>query len=197
LQKINVMNLDFREIATATMVLFAVIDIVGSIPVIIDLRTKFGHIQSEKASLVSAGIMIAFLFVGEEILKLIGIDVNSFAVAGSFVLFFLALEMILGIRLYRDEAATSASIVPIAFPLIAGAGTMTTLLSLRAEFQSINIIIAILLNIILVYAVLKSSSKIERMLSKNGLSIIRKVFGVVLLAIAVKLFAANVKGLFA
>lgn len=190
------MNLDFREIATATMVLFAVIDIVGSIPVIIDLRARFGHIQSEKASMVSAGIMIAFLFVGEEILKLIGIDVNSFAVAGSFVLFFLALEMILGIRLYRDEEANSASIVPIAFPLIAGAGTMTTLLSLRAEFQSINIIIAILLNIILVYVVLKSSSKIEKMLSKNGLSIIRKVFGVVLLAIAVKLFAANVKGLF-
>ena len=190
------MNLDFREIATATMGLFAVIDIVGSIPVIIDLRARFGHIQSEKASMVSAGIMIAFLFVGEEILKLIGIDANSFAVAGSFVLFFLALEMILGIRLYRDEEANSASIVPIAFPLIAGAGTMTTLLSLRAEFQSINIIIAILLNIILVYAVLKSSSKIEKMLSKNGLSIIRKVFGVVLLAIAVKLFAANVKGLF-
>ena len=190
------MNLDFREIATATMVLFAVIDIVGSIPVIIDLRARFGHIQSEKASMVSAGIMIAFLFVGEEILKLIGIDVNSFAVAGSFVLFFLALEMILGIRLYRDEEANSASIVPIAFPLIAGAGTMTTLLSLRAEFQSINIIIAILLNIILVYAVLKSSSKIEKRLSKNGLSIIRKVFGVVLLAIAVKLFASNAKGLF-
>jgi multiple antibiotic resistance protein len=190
------MNLDFREIATATMVLFAVIDIVGSIPVIIDLRARFGHIQSEKASIVSAGIMIAFLFVGEEILKLIGIDVNSFAVAGSFVLFFLALEMILGIRLYRDEEANSASIVPIAFPLIAGAGTMTTLLSLRSEFQSINIIIAILLNIILVYVVLKSSSKIEKRLSKNGLSIIRKVFGVVLLAIAVKLFAANVKGLF-
>jgi len=196
LQKKSTMNLDFREIATATMVLFAVIDIVGSIPVIIDLRARFGHIQSEKASLVSAGIMIAFLFVGEEILKLIGIVVNSFAVAGSFVLFFLALEMILGIRLYRDEEANSASIVPIAFPLIAGAGTMTTLLSLRAEFQSINIIIAILLNIILVYVVLKSSSKIEKRLSKNGLSIIRKVFGVVLLAIAVKLFAANVKGLF-
>jgi multiple antibiotic resistance protein len=196
LQKKAPMNLDFREIATTTMVLFAVIDIVGSIPVIIDLRARFGHIQSEKASLVSAGIMIAFLFVGEEILKLIGIDVNSFAVAGSFVLFFLALEMILGIRLYRHEEANSASIVPIAFPLIAGAGTMTTLLSLRAEFQSINIIIAILLNIILVYVVLKSSSKIEKRLSKNGLSIIRKVFGVVLLAIAVKLFAANVKGLF-
>lgn len=190
------MNIDYREIATATMVLFAVIDIIGSIPVIIDLRAKFGHIQSGKAALVSAGIMIAFLFVGEEILKLIGIDVNSFAVAGSFVLFFLALEMILGIRLYRDEEATSASIVPIAFPLVAGAGTMTTLLSLRAEFYSINIIIAILLNIILVYGVLKSSSKIEKMLSKNGINIIRKVFGVILLAIAVKLFTTNVKDLF-
>jgi multiple antibiotic resistance protein len=190
------MTLDFREIATTTMVLFAVIDIVGSIPVIIDLRTRFGHIQSEKASLVSAAIMIAFLFVGEEILKLIGIDANSFAVAGSFVLFFLALEMILGIRLYKDEKTSSASIVPIAFPLVAGAGTMTTLLSLRAEFQSINIIVAILLNIILVYLVLKSSAKIEKMLGDNGLSIIRKIFGVVLLAIAVKLFASNVKGLF-
>ena len=191
------MNFDFREIATTTMVLFAVIDIVGSIPVIIGLRSKFGRIQSGKASLVSAGIMISFLFVGEEILKLIGVDLNSFAVAGSFVLFFLALEMILGIRLYKDEQASSASIVPIAFPLIAGAGTMTTLLSLRAEYQLINIIVAIVLNIILVYAVLKSSGKIERMLGENGLSIIRKVFGVVLLAIAVKLFAANVKGLFA
>ena len=191
------MHLDFREIATATMVLFAVIDIVGSIPVILDLRAKFGHIQSEKATLVSAGIMIAFLFVGDEILKLIGIDANSFAVAGSFVLFFLALEMILGIRLYKEDKATSASIVPIAFPLIAGAGTMTTLLSLRSQFQTANIIVAIFLNIVLVYLVLKSSAKIEKMLGENGLSIIRKVFGIVLLAIAVKLFAANVKGLFA
>ncbi|WP_188363241.1 MULTISPECIES: MarC family protein [Flavobacterium] len=190
------MELDLREIFTATMVLFAVIDIVGSIPIIIDLRNKVGHIQSGKASIVAAVIMIAFLFVGETILSLIGIDINSFAVAGSFVLFFLALEMILGIRLYRDEESTSASIVPIAFPLIAGAGTMTTILSIRAEFQTVNIIIAIVLNIILVYGVLKSSSRIERLLTKNGLSVIRKVFGVVLLAIAVKLFAANVKGLF-
>jgi multiple antibiotic resistance protein len=190
------MELDLREIFTATMVLFAVIDIVGSIPIIIDLRNKVGHIQSGKASIVAAVIMIAFLFVGETILSLIGIDINSFAVAGSFVLFFLALEMILGIRLYRDEESTSASIVPIAFPLIAGAGTMTTILSIRAEFQTINIIVAIVLNIILVYGVLKSSARIERLLTKNGLSVIRKVFGVVLLAIAVKLFAANVKGLF-
>jgi multiple antibiotic resistance protein len=190
-------DIDFKEIATVGMVLFAVIDIVGCIPIIVDLRNKLGHIQSEKASIVATIIMITFLFLGEELLKFIGIDVNSFAVAGSFVLFFLALEMILGIRIYRDEEVKTASIVPIAFPLIAGAGTMTTLLSLRSEFKAINIVIAILLNMILVYAVLKSSSKIEKLLGKTGLGIIRKVFGVVLLAIAVKLFAANVKGLFA
>ena len=190
------MELDFKEIITVNMVLFAVIDIVGTIPIIVDLRKKHGHIESEKASLVAGFIMIVFLFIGEELLNLIGIDVNSFAVAGSFVLFFLALEMILGIRIYRDEEASSASIVPIAFPLIAGAGTMTTLLSLRSQFHSINIVTAIILNIIVVYIVLKSSSKIEKMLGKNGLGVIRKAFGVVLLAIAVKLFAANVKGLF-
>lgn len=191
------MEIIFREIITVGMVLFAVIDIVGSVPIIVDLRQKHGHIESEKASLVAMLIMIVFLFVGEEILNLIGIDVNSFAVAGSFVLFFIALEMILGIRLYRDEESGSASIVPIAFPLIAGAGTMTTLLSLRAQYQAVNIIIAIVLNIILVYIVLKSSAKIERALGKNGLGVVRKAFGVVLLAIAVKLFAANVKALFA
>lgn len=190
------MELSFKEIVTATMVLFAVIDIIGSIPIVIDLRKKVGHIQSEKASIVAACLMIAFLFIGEEILKLIGIDINSFAVAGAFVLFFLALEMILGIRLYRDEESATASIVPIAFPLIAGAGTMTTILSIRAEYQTVNIVIAIIINIILVYGVLKSSARIERLLTKNGISVIRKVFGVVLLAIAVKLFAANVKGLF-
>lgn len=189
-------EISLKEIVTVGMVLFAVIDIVGSIPIIVDLRTKVGHIQSERAAIVAMIIMITFLFVGEELLHLIGIDVNSFAVAGSFVLFFLALEMILGIRLHRDEEAKTASIVPIAFPLIAGTGTMTTLLSLKSQFHTINIIIAIFLNIILVYAVLKSSSKIEKMLGNTGLSIVRKVFGVVLLAIAVKLFAANVKGLF-
>ncbi len=190
------MELDLKEIITVAMVLFAVIDIVGTIPIVVDLRTKHGHIESEKASLVAGLIMIVFLFVGEEFLKLIGIDVHSFAVAGSFVLFFLALEMILGIRIYRDEEASSASIVPIAFPLIAGAGTMTTLLSLKAQYQTLNIVVAIVLNIIVVYIVLKSSSKIEKMLGKNGLGVIRKTFGVVLLAIAVKLFAANVKDLF-
>lgn len=190
------MNVDLREIFTITMVLFAVIDIIGSIPVIISLKNRVGHIQSEKASIVSFFIMITFLFIGKELLNLIGISVNSFAVAGSFVLFFLALEMILGIRLYRDEEAKTASIVPIAFPLIAGTGTMTTLLSLKAQYHDINIIIAIFLNIVLVYGVLKSSTKIEKVLGANGLSIIRKVFGVVLLAIAVKLFATNVKALF-
>lgn len=188
---------DLREIVTATMVLFAVIDIVGSIPILIDLKKRMGHIQSEKATLVAGVLMITFLFLGQELLKLVGIDVNSFAVAGAFVLFFLALEMILGIRLYRDEETKSASIVPIAFPLIAGTGTLTTLLSLKSEFKTQNIIVAILFNIILVYIVLKSSSKIEKILGNTGLAVIRKAFGVVLLAIAVKLFATNVKGLFA
>lgn len=190
------MGFDFKEILTISMVLFAVIDVVGTIPIVVDLRAKHGSIESGKASIVAGIIMIVFLFAGEELLKLIGIDVHSFAVAGSFVLFFLALEMILGIRLYKDEEASSASIVPIAFPLIAGAGTMTTLLSLRSQYDSINIVIAIILNIILVYVVLKSSPKLEKILGKNGLGVIRKTFGVVLLAIAVKLFAANVKGLF-
>lgn len=186
----------WKDVFTIGMILFAVIDIVGSIPIIVDLRSKMGHIQSEKATIVAAIIMIAFLFVGDEILKLIGIDANSFAVAGSFVLFFLALEMILGIRLYKEDNPSTASIVPIAFPLIAGAGTMTTILSLRAVYANINIIIAIIFNVIVVYAVLKSSGKIERLLGNNGLGVIRKIFGVILLAIAVKLFAANVKGLF-
>lgn len=189
------LNFDIRQIATATMVLFAVIDILGSIPIIIGLRNKVGHIQSEKASIVAAIIMVAFLFVGEEILKLIGIDVNSFAVAGALIIFFLAIEMILGISLYRDDEPESASIVPIAFPLIAGAGTLTSLLSLRAEFHVENIIVAIGFNIIFVYLVLKSSRKIEKVLGKNGVNVIRKVFGVILMAIAVKLFTTNINQL--
>lgn len=189
------MEWNLREIASATLILFAVIDIVGGIPVVISLRNKVGHIQSGKASIVAACIMIAFLFVGEEILNLIAIDVNSFAVAGAFVLFFIAIEMILGITLYKDDQPHSASIVPLAFPLIAGVGTLTTILSLRAEYHLINIIVAIILNIIFVYLVLKSSRRIEKVLGPGGLSIIRKVFGVVLLAIAVKLFASNIQGL--
>jgi len=190
------MNFNFREIATASMILFAVIDIIGSIPIIIGLRKKVGHIHSERASIIAACIMVAFLFVGEEILNLIRIDVNSFAVAGAFIIFFLAIEMILGITLYKDDEPESASVVPIAFPLIAGAGTMTALLSLRAEFYVENIIVAIVINIIFVYIVLKSSVRIEKVIGKSGINVVRKVFGVILLAIAVKLFATNVNQLF-
>lgn len=193
------MSLNFKEIFTVFMVLFAVIDIIGNIPIIIDLRKKAGHIQSEKAALIAGIILIAFLFLGQSILKLIGIDVSSFAVAGSFILFFIALEMILGITLYKEEETNpmTASVFPLAFPLIAGPGSLTTLLSLRAEFELKNIIIAILLNVIFIYIVLKTSKHIERFLGQNGISIIRKVFGVILLAIAIKLFAHNAKILFA
>lgn len=190
------MKMDFKEIATASMILFAVIDIIGSIPIIIDLRKKVGHIQSEKASIVAGILMILFLFVGKQILNLIGIDVNSFAVAGSFILFFLALEMILGITLYKDDAPETAAVVPLAFPLIAGAGTMTTLLSLRAEYETINIVVAIIINIVIVFGVLKSSGKIEKFLGKQGINVVRKIFGVILLAIAVKLFTTNIQSLF-
>ena len=183
---------NFTEILSASMILFAVIDIIGSVPIIIDLKQKVGKIQSEKASIVALFIMVIFLFVGESILSLIGIDVNSFAIAGAFILFFLALEMILGIRLYKDDDPKTASIVPIAFPLIAGAGTMTALLSLRAEYEVQNIIVAIVVNIILVYTVLKLSAKIEKLLGTGGIAVLRKVFGVILLAIAVKLFTTNI-----
>lgn len=194
------MNFSYKEILTAFMVLFAVIDIIGNIPIIIDLRKKAGHIQSGKASIIAGFIMILFLFLGQSLLGLIGIDVNSFAVAGAFILFFIALEMILGITLYKDDGdvnAITASVFPLAFPLIAGPGSLTTLLSLRAEFHIENIIIAVILNVVFLYIVLKTSSKIERILGPNGIQIIRKVFGVILLAISVKLFATNIKMLFA
>ena len=191
------MQLNVKEIFTVFMVLFAVIDIIGSIPIIIDLRKKSGHIQSEKASIIAGLIMIAFLFLGKSILNLIGIDVNSFAVAGAFILFFIALEMILGITLYKDDenTNTTASVFPLAFPLIAGPGSLTTLLALRAEYRIENIIVALIINVIFIYLVLKTSVRIERIIGQNGISIIRKVFGVVLLAIAVKLFTSNIKAL--
>lgn len=190
------MHFSFKQIFSATMILFAVIDIIGSIPLIVSLRQKLGHIESEKASIVAACIMIVFLFLGETILKYLGVDVNSFAVAGSFVLFFLALEMILGLTLFKDEEAKTASIVPIAFPLIAGAGTMTTLISIRAEYAAENIVVAILINCVLVYIVLKGAGYIERKLGPSGIGVLRKVFGIILLAIAVKLFSKNVMMLF-
>ncbi len=189
------MSFSIKEILTAFMVLFAVIDIVGNIPIIIDLRKKAGHIQSEKASVIAGIIMIFFLFLGDSILKLIGIDVHSFAVAGAFILFFIALEMILGITLYKQEEGSpmNASVFPLAFPLIAGPGSLTTLLSLKSEFHTENIIIAVIVNVVVIYIVLKTSTRIERIIGQNGIDIIRKVFGVVLLAIAVKLFTSNIK----
>jgi len=193
------MNFNAKEIFTAFMVLFAVIDIVGNIPIIIDLRKKVGHIQSEKASLIAGIIMVVFLFLGQSLLELIGIDVYSFTVAGSFILFFIALEMILGITLYKDDEdseSITATVFPLAFPLIAGPGSLTTLLSLRAEFHTENIIIAVLCNVLVIYVVLKTSPKIERIIGANGIKIIRKIFGVILLAIAVKLFTANIQALF-
>ncbi len=185
------MGFNINDALSAFLILFAVIDIPGSIPIIVSLRKKVGHVQSEKATIVAGVIMIVFLFVGESILNLLGVDVQSFAIAGSFVIFFLALEMILGITLYKEESPSTASIVPIAFPLIAGAGSMTSLVSLQAEFDNINIIIAIVANMIVVYAVLKNTERLERILGPGGLSVLRKVFGIILLAIAVKLFFTN------
>ena len=185
------MGFNYNDALSAFLILFAVIDIPGSIPIIVGLRKKVGHVQSEKATAVAGIIMIVFLFLGDSILNLLGVDVQSFAIAGSFIIFFLALEMILGITLYKEESPSTASIVPIAFPLIAGAGTMTSLVSLQAEFAMINIIIAIVLNMIVVYAVLKNTERLELILGPGGLSVLRKVFGIILLAIAVKLFFTN------
>tara|TARA_R110002072_G_scaffold142804_1_gene288246 strand:- start:14853 stop:15434 length:582 start_codon:yes stop_codon:yes gene_type:complete len=192
------MNLNFKEIATATMVLFAVIDIIGSIPVIISLREKSGNIKSGRASIIAGIVLIVFLFIGEEILKLIGINVNEFAVAGAFVLFFIALEMILGVTLFKqnEENLGMATVFPIAFPIVAGPGSLTTLLSLRAEYSIENIIVAILVNIVVVFIVLRTSGKLQRFLGKGGIAIIEKIFGVILLAIAVKLFTSNIQELF-
>jgi multiple antibiotic resistance protein len=189
------MELSLKEIITVTLVLFAVVDPIGNIPIVLDLRERLGHIQSEKASIVAAIIMIVFVFVGETILRFIGIDVNSFAVAGSFVLFFMALEMVLGIELFKHDAPKTAAVFPLAFPLIAGAGTLTTILSLRAEYETENIIVAIIINIAFVYTVLKSSAKMQRFLGPSGIDIIRKIFGVIILAISVKLFTSNISSL--
>lgn len=190
---------DLLEIGKAFMILFAVIDIVGSIPVIIKIKKRTGDIQPFKATMVAMGIMMAFLFIGEGILGFLGVDTKAFAVVGSLIIFALGAEMIFGIQLFRDEDESSkkiVSIVPIAFPIIAGAGTMTTIVSLQAEYQLKNIAIAILLNMVIVFLVLKLTKKIEKFLGKGGIAILQKVFGIILLAIAIKLFADNVKGLF-
>ena len=181
-----------REILSVTMILFAIIDIMGTIPIIIDMRQKAGKIESEKASLTVLVLMVTFLFLGDQLLAIINLDVASFAIAGSLVIFFIALEMILGIKLFKEEELSStASIVPLAFPLIAGAGTMTTLLSLKSEYQTKNILIGIILNTIVVYFVLKNVQRLEKVLGVTGLSILRKAFGVILLAISIKLFRSN------
>lgn len=183
---------NLKEILSVTMILFAIIDILGAIPVIIQLRKKAGgHIQSEKATFVSLVLMIVFLFLGEGLLNIIGLDISSFAIAGSIVIFIIAMEMVLGINFFKEEIPEAVSIVPLAFPLIAGAGTMTTLLSLKAEYATSNIIIGIIINLIFVYAVLKNSLRIEKLFGPTGLHILRKAFGIILLAIAIKLFRNN------
>jgi multiple antibiotic resistance protein len=182
------LNFDLIETLKVTMVLFAVIDIIGSIPTIINLRERVGAINAFKASWMSLAIMVLFLFVGQSILEIIGITVGDFAIAGSFVLFFIALEMILGIRIYRDDVPATASVVPLAFPIIAGTGTLTTLLSIRAEYNLLSILIAIVLNVVVVYLVLRYLYLLEKFLGVGGISIVKKVFGIVLLALAIKLF---------
>lgn len=183
---------NFKEILSVTMILFAIIDILGAIPVIIELRKKAGgHIQSEKASFVALVLMIVFLFLGEGLLGIIGLDISSFAIAGSIVIFIIAMEMVLGVDFFKEEIPEAVSIVPLAFPLIAGAGTMTTLLSIKSEYQTANIVVGILINMVFVYAVLKNSQRIEKLFGPTGLHILRKAFGIILLAIAIKLFKTN------
>jgi multiple antibiotic resistance protein len=191
------MDFNITEIMKSTMVLFAVIDIIGSIPILMDVKSKAGNIHPGRATLVALGIMLAFLFIGEGIITFLGVDINSFAVAGSFVLFFMSLEMILGVELFKQDASSmkAATIVPVAFPIIAGAGSMTSILSLRAEFDQLNITIAVLLNMAMVFLVLKFLGKLERLLGEGGIAVLRKVFGIILLSIAVKLFTSNVQHL--
>ncbi len=185
------LKFNFNQILSTTMVLFAIIDILGAIPVVISLRKKAGHIQSEKAAIVATALMIIFLFAGKSLLNVLGVDVQSFAIAGSFVIFAIAMEMVLGLTLFKEDAPETVSVVPLAFPLIAGAGTMTTLLSLKTEYETQNIIVGIILNMLFVYFVLKNTDRLEKLFGKTGLNILRKAFGIILLAIAIKLFRTN------
>lgn len=185
------MHLNFMEILATFMVLFAIIDILGSIPVILDVKAKTGVLFPLKTTLVAFGIMLLFLFIGEPLLGLFGVDISSFAIAGSVILFLMGLEMVLGIQLFKHDSGGSGAIVPIAFPLIAGAGSITTLLSLRADYQSINILAALSLNMIIVYLVLRLTAFFERVIGPSGLHILKKFFGIILLAIAIKLFMSN------
>ena len=190
------MVINFNELLTITFTLFAVIDVIGSIPLLISLKQKMGGIKEVNATLISGALMVLFLFVGESFLGILGVDVKSFAVAGSIVIFILGLEMVLGLEFFKSDAnAPSGSIVPIAFPLIAGSGTLTTVMSLRANYDALPILIAIVINLVIVYIVLKSLGIISRLLGPAGMLAVRKFFGVILLAIAVKIFAANAHGL--
>jgi multiple antibiotic resistance protein len=187
------MTIHFDQLITVTFTLFAVIDIVGSIPLLISLKDKMGDIRSSKATLVSGGLMILFLLVGQQFLSILGLDIRSFAVGGSIVIFLLGLEMVLGHEIFKGDAdAASGTVVPIAFPIIAGSGTLTTIMSLKANFQQVYILAGIIINLIIVYIVLKSLKFIEHALGKAGLLAVRKFFGVILLAIAVKIFSSNI-----
>jgi multiple antibiotic resistance protein len=189
-------EINLKELLTVTFTLFAVIDIIGSIPVLISLKEKLGGIREWRATLISGGFMIFFLFVGEAFLGLMGVDRRSFAVGGSIVIFILGLEMVLGLEFFKSEKnAKAGTVVPIAFPLIAGSGTLTTLMSLRANYNESTILLAVLINLIFVFLVLKSLRFIEKLLGTAGLIAVRKFFGVILLAIAVKIFTTNAPGL--
>lgn len=181
---------DLKQIFSVTLILFSVIDILGSIPIVVNLRKKVGHIQSEKATLAAGFLMILFLLVGKSILNLFGIGVEDFAIAGALIIFALGAEMILGIELFKPdpEASSGASIVPIAFPLIAGAGTLTTILTLKSEYTQANIAVGIVINLVIVYGVLKSTDWLERKLGKTGLDVLRRIFGIILLSISIKIF---------
>lgn len=193
---INISDLSSKEVLTTTFTLFAVIDVLGAVPILVTLREKMGgNIRSLHATLASGILMIGFLFVGKEFLNLLGLDVKSFAVAGSIVIFILGLEMVLGLEFFKADNVKGGSVVPIAFPLIAGSGTLTTIMSLKANFDDINILSGIIINTVVIFLVLGSLKWIERALGPNGLAIIRKFFGVILIAIAVKLFATNAHGL--
>ena len=185
------MQFSLIETLAAFMVLFAIIDITGSIPIILDIKSKGATVNSIKVTLVSFLILVAFLFIGSPLLGVFGIDVSSFAIAGSFIIFLIAMEMILGIELFKQDAHGTGAIFPIAFPLIAGAGSITTILSLKAEYQTINIFIALILNMIIVYLVLRLTIVFEKILGYGGVQILKKVFGVILLSIAIKLFISN------
>ncbi len=190
------MQTKFNELLTVTFTLFAVIDIVGSIPLLLSLKKKMGGLNEIKATLISGALMILFLYLGESFLHVLGLETHSFAVAGSIVIFILGLEMILGIEFFKsDKESKSNMMVPIAFPLIAGSGTLTTIISLKANYEESVLLIAILINLVIVFVVLKSLNLIERILGPGGMVAIRKFFGVILLAIAVKIFSSNVPGL--